>query len=199
MPVAIRVLLTLFLVPLFAAAGPSFGQTAYPNKPIKLVIPFPPGGPLDLAGRAIGQKLQDAWGQPVVVENRPGAGGNIGADAVAKSAPDGYTLVMGALSTHAVNPHLFAPELPTMAEVGVAGFDISTWYGIMAPANTPPDIVRKLNTEIVKILGSDDMREKLKAQGAEPAPTSPEEFAAFIRAEWTKYAKIVKDSGAKVD
>ena len=326
MPVAIRVLLTLFLVPLFAAAGPSFGQTAYPNKPIKLVIPFPPGGPLDLAGRAIGQKLQDAWGQPVVVENRPGAGGNIGADAVAKSAPDGYTLVMGALSTHAVNPHLFAkmpydalkdfapvtlvattpnvlvvntavpandvrelvalaraspgklsfasgsngsaghlagelfktlagidivhvpykggapalqdllggqvqfmfdnlanstaqmkagklkafavttakrsalaPELPTMAEVGVAAFDISTWYGIMAPANTPPDIVRKLNTEIVKILGSDDMREKLKAQGAEPAPTSPEEFAAFIRAEWTKYAKIVKDSGAKVD
>ena len=325
MPVALRLLLTLLLAPLLAAPGPSFGQ-AYPNKPIKLVIPFPPGGPLDLAGRAIGQKLSDAWGQPVVVENRPGAGGNIGADAVAKSPPDGYTLVMGALSTHAVNPHLFAkmpydalkdfapvtlvattpnvlvvnaavpandvrelialaraspgklsfasgsngsaghlagelfktlagidivhvpykggapamqdllggqvqfmfdnlanstaqmkagklkafavttakrstlaPELPTMAEVGVPGFDISTWYGIMAPAGTPPEIVRKLNTEIVKILGADDMREKLKAQGAEPAPMSPEEFAAFIRAEWTKYAKIVKDSGAKVD
>ena len=325
MRVAIRLLLTLFLVPLLAAAETAFGQ-AYPNKPIKLVVPFPPGGPLDLAGRAIGQKLQETWGQPVVVDNRPGAGGNIGADAVAKSAPDGYTLVMGALSTHAVNPHLFAkmpydalkdfapvtlvaitpnvlvvnsavpvndvrelialakvspgklsfasgsngsaghlagelfktlagidivhvpykggapamqdllggqvqfmfdnlanstaqmkagrlkafavttakrsalaPELPTMSEVGVAGFDISTWYGIMAPAGTPPDIVRKLNTEIVKILGSEDMREKLRAQGAEPAPMSPEEFAGFIRAEWTKYAKIVKDSGAKVD
>ena len=325
MPAAIRFLLAVLAIPLLAASGPSFAQV-YPAKPIKLVIPFPPGGPLDLAGRAIGQKLQEAWGQPVVVENRPGAGGNIGADAVAKSAPDGYTLVMGALSTHAVNPHLFAkmpydalkdfapvtlvaitpnvlvvnpavpannvqelialaraspgklsfasgsngsaghlagelfktlagidivhvpykggapamqdllggqvqfmfdnlansmaqmkagklkafavttakrsalaPELPTMAEVGVTGFDISTWYGVMAPANTPPDIVRKLNAEIVKILGSEDMREKLKVQGAEPAPTSPEEFAAFIRAEWTKYAKIVKDSGAKVD
>ena len=325
MPVAMCLLIAVFLVPLLAVSGPLFAQ-AYPAKPIKLVIPFPPGGPLDLAGRAIGQKLQEAWGQPVVVENRPGAGGNIGADAVAKSAPDGYTLVMGALSTHAVNPHLFAkmpydalkdfapitlvaitpnvlvvnpalpannvqelialaratpgklsfasgsngsaghlagelfktlagidivhvpykggapamqdllggqvqfmfdnlansmaqmkagklkafavttakrsalaPELPTMAEVGVTGFDISTWYGIMAPAKTPPDIVRKLNAEIVKILGSEDMREKLKVQGAEPAPTSPEEFAAFIRTDWTKYAKIVKDSGAKVD
>ena len=325
MPRAIRLALLFLLLPLLAGAGPLFAQ-AYPAKPIKLVVPFPPGGPLDLAGRAIGQKLQEAWGQPVVIENRPGAGGNIGADAVAKSAPDGYTLVMGALSTHAVNPHLFAkmpydalkdfapvtlvavtpnvlvlnpavpaanvrelvalakaspgklsfasgsngsaghlagelfktlagidivhvpykggapamqdllggqvqfmfdnlanstaqlkagklkafavttarrsafaPELPTMAEAGVPGFDISTWYGILAPAGTPPDIVKKLNAEIVRILATEDIRDKLKAQGAEPSPTSPEEFAAFIRAEWTKYAKIVKDSGAKVD
>ena len=326
----VRRLLSPLLAALFAAlslaaSGPALAQ-AYPAKPIRLVIPFPPGGPLDLAGRAIGQKMQEDWGQPVVVENKPGAGGNIGADAVAKSAPDGYTLVMGALSTHAVNPHLFAkmpydalkdfapvsmvaitpnvlvvnpsvpannvrelvalakaspgklsfasgsngsaghlagelfktlagidivhvpykggapamqdllggqvqfmfdnlanstqqlkagklkafavttakrsalaPELPTMAEVGVPGFDISTWYGIMAPAGTPPEVVRKLNAEIVKILASDDMRERLKAQGAEPAPMTPEEFTAFIRAEWNKYAKIVKDSGAKVD
>ncbi len=325
MPHAIRLALMFLLLPLLASSGPLFAQ-AYPAKAVKLVIPFPPGGPLDLAGRAIGQKLQDAWGQPVVIENRPGAGGNIGADAVAKAAPDGYTLVMGALSTHAVNPHLFAkmpydalkdfapvtlvavtpnvlvlnpavpaanvrelvalakaspgklsfasgsngsaghlagelfktlagidivhvpykggapamqdllggqvqfmfdnlanstaqlkagklkafavttakrsvfaPELPTMAEAGVPGFDISTWYGILAPAGTPPDIVKKLNAEIVRILASEDMRDKLKAQGAEPSPTSPEEFATFIRAEWTKYAKIVKDSGAKVD
>jgi tripartite-type tricarboxylate transporter receptor subunit TctC len=299
---------------------------AYPAKPIRLVVPFPPGGPLDLAGRAIGDHLARAWGQPVVVENKPGAGGNIGADIVAKSPADGYTLLMGALSTHAVNPHLYAkmpydalkdfapvtlvavtpnvlvvnssvaassvndlialakaspgklsfasgsngsaghlagelfktlagidivhvpykggapamqdllggqvqfmfdnlanamaqiragrlkaiavttakrsplaPELPTMAEAGVPGFDISTWYGIMAPAGTPPDVVRKLNAEIVRFLGSDEMREKLKAQGAEPAPMTPEQFDAFIRAEWTRYAKIVKDSGAKVD
>jgi tripartite-type tricarboxylate transporter receptor subunit TctC len=325
MPAAIRILFGLFLMASFTASGPLSAQ-AYPAKPIKLVIPFPPGGPLDLAGRAIGQKLQEAWGQPVVVENRPGAGGNIGADAVAKAAPDGYTLVMGALSTHAVNPHLFAkmpydalkdfapvtlvaitpnvlvvnaavpantvgelvalaraspgklsfasgsngsaghlagelfktlsgidivhvpykggapalqdllggqvqfmfdnlansmaqmkagklkafavttskrsalaPELPTMAEAGVTGFDISTWYGILAPAGTPPEVVRKLNGEIVNILGSEDMREKLRAQGAEPAPTSPEQFATFIRAEWSRYAKIVKDSGARVD
>ena len=320
--------LFVFALLAIAAAGLPFVASAqtYPSRPIKLVVPFPPGGPLDLAGRAIGQHLSDAWGQPVVVENKPGAGGNIGADAVAKSPADGYTLVMGALSTHAVNPHLFAkmpydalkdfapvtlvaitpnvlvvnssvsannvkdlialakaspgklsfasgsngsaghlagelfktlagidivhvpykggapamqdllggqvqfmfdnlanstaqlkagklkafavttskrsplaPELPTMSEAGVPGFDISTWYGIMAPAGTPPDIVKKLNGEIVKFLASDDMKEKLKAQGAEPAPMSPEQFDAFIRAEWTKYAKIVKDSGAKVD
>ena len=299
---------------------------AYPSKPIKLVVPFPAGGPLDAAGRAIAQKLNEAWGQPVVVENKPGAGGNIGADAVAKSPADGYTLVMGALSTHAVNPHLYAkmpydalkdfapvtlvavtpnvlvlnpsvpansvaelialakaspgklsfasgsngsaghlagelfkslakvdivhvpykggapamqdllggqvqfmfdnlansmaqmkagklkafavttakrsslaPELPTMSEVGVPGFDISTWYGIFVPAGTPPEIVRKLNAEIVRWLASDDARDKLKTQGAEPAPTTPEQFDAFVRAENAKYAKIVKDSGARVD
>jgi tripartite-type tricarboxylate transporter receptor subunit TctC len=307
------------------ASVPATAQP-YPSKPIKLVVPFPPGGPLDLAGRAIADHLSKAWGQPVIVDNKPGAGGNIGADLVAKSPPDGYTIVMGALSTHAVNPHLFAkmpydalkdfapvtlvattpnvlvlnpavkandvrelvalakaspgklsfasgsngsaghlagelfktlagidivhvpykggapamqdllggqvqfmfdnlanstpqlkarklkafavttakrsalaPELPTMAEAGVPGFDISTWYGIMAPAGPPPDVVRKLNAEIVRFLGSDEAKEKLKAQGAEPAPLSPEQFDQFIRAEWTKYAKIVKDSGAKVD
>ena len=84
---------------------------AFPNKPVKLVIPFPPGGSLDNIGRLLAQKISDSWGQPIVVENRPGAGGNVGADAVAKSAPDGYTVVMGALSTHAVNPSLY-PRMP---------------------------------------------------------------------------------------
>ena len=93
-----------------ALAFPASSQApaAYPNRPVKLVIPFPPGGPLDIVGRAIAQKLTEAWGQSVVVDNRPGAGGNIGADIVAKSAPDGYTILMGALSTHAVNPSLYA-------------------------------------------------------------------------------------------
>src|SRR5258706_7840427 len=81
---------------------------AYPSKPIRLVVPFPPGGSLDVVARAIGQKLTDAWGQPVVIDNRPGAGGNIGADLVAKSAPDGYTILEGALSTHAVNVSLYS-------------------------------------------------------------------------------------------
>jgi tripartite-type tricarboxylate transporter receptor subunit TctC len=290
------------------------------------VIPFPPGGPLDIVGRAIAQKLTDAWGQSVVVDNRPGAGGNIGADIVAKSAPDGYTILMGALSTHAVNPSLYAkmpydavtdfapitlvavtpnvlvvnatlpvnsakdfiayakansgklafgsgsngsaghlagelfkvetgadiihvpykggapatqallagdtqfmfdnlanampqvkagkfkalavttaqrsklaPDLPTMAEAGLQGFDISTWFGLFAPAGTPKDIIAKWNAEVAKILNSPEMREKLVAQGAEPAPTTPEQFAAFVRSEIPKYAKIVKASGAKVD
>src|SRR5207247_2902047 len=96
-----------------AAAGivafpaPASAQS-YPSKPIRLVVPFPPGGSLDVVARAIGQKLTEAWGQPVIIDNRPGAGGNIGADLVAKSAPDGYTILEGALSTHAVNVSLYA-------------------------------------------------------------------------------------------
>jgi len=305
---------------------PDASAQPFPSKPIKLVIPFPPGGSLDNIGRLIAQKLSEAWGQQVVVENKPGAGGNIGADAVAKSPPDGYTVVMGALSTHAVNPSLYksmpydavkdfapisnvaitpnvlivsakspihtlpeliayakanpgktnfgsgsngsaghlagelfkietgtdvmhipykggapalqallagdtqfmfdnlanamaqvkggtvrpiavttaqrsklAPELPTMAEAGMPGFDISTWFGLLAPAGTPPDVIAKWNAEVVKALNSPDVREKMLAQGAEPAPTTPAEFAAFIARERDKYARIVKASGAKVD
>ena len=298
----------------------------YPTKPVKMVVPFPPGGSLDIAGRLIAQKLTDAWGQSVVVENKPGAGGNIGADFVAKSPPDGYTILLGALSTHAVNPTLYAkmpydaakdfapitliavtpnvlvvnavspvnnvkefiayakanpgklafgsgsngsaghlagelfkvetgtdavhvpfkggapatqallagdtqfmfdnlanamvqvkagklkalavttaersklvPELPTMAEAGLPGFDISTWYGFFAPAGTPPPIIAKWNADVAKILNAPDVRAKLMADGAEPAPNTPEQFAQMIARELTKYARIVKASGAKVD
>ena len=312
---------------LAATISPAFAQTpAYPAKPVRLIVPFPPGGSLDIAGRLIAQKLTEIWGQTVVVENKPGAGGNIGADYVAKSPPDGYTILLGALSTHAVNPSLYksmpydavkdfapitliaitpnvlvvnaslpvnsakefiayakanpgklnfgsgsngsaghlagelfkvetgsdavhvpfkggapatqalmagdtqfmfdnlanampqvkagklralavttaersklAPELPTMAEAGLQGFDISTWFGLFAPAGTPGDVIAKWNAEVAKILNSPDMREKLVAQGAEPAPTTPEQFAAFVKSEIVKYAKIVKASGAKVD
>ena len=313
-------LLVAFGTPTAAAAQ------GFPSKPVRLVVPFPAGGPLDATGRLIAQRLSEAWGQSVVVDNRPGAGGNIGADLVAKSAPDGYTVVMGALSTHAVNPHLYtkmpydalkdfapitnvaitpnvlvinpslpvnsvreligyakanpgklsfgsgsngsaghlagellkldtgidmvhvpfkgaapatqallagdtqlmfdnlanatpqvkagrlkalavttaqrsrlAPDLPTMAEAGVPGFDISTWFGLLAPAGTPRDIVAKWNADVVRILNTPDVREKLLAQGAEPAPSTPEQFAQFIAQEYAKYGKIVKASGAKVD
>jgi tripartite-type tricarboxylate transporter receptor subunit TctC len=309
-----------------AAAGGSVAQAAFPAHGARLVVPFPPGGPLDAVGRAIAQKLTDAWGQSVVVDNRPGAGGNIGADLVAKSAPDGYTVVMGALSTHAVNPSLYptmpydavkdfapitlvavtpnvlvvnpslpvnsvqelvayakarpgklsfgsgsngsaghlagelfkvdagvdmvhipfkggapatqallagdtqlmfdnlanampqvkagklralavttaqrsklAPELPTMAEAGLPGFDISTWFGLLAPAGTPPEVVARWNADVTRILSAPDMRERLAGQGAEAAPTTPAAFAQFIAAELAKYARIVKASGAKVD
>jgi tripartite-type tricarboxylate transporter receptor subunit TctC len=327
-PRCARIAIAALVLASTLAAPAAPGQTAatFPSKTVRLVVPFPPGGPLDVTGRAIAQKLSLAWGQSVVVENRPGAGGNIGADAVAKSPADGYTVVMGALSTHAVNPSLYpampydavkdfapitlvavtpnvlvvspslpvgsvkelvayakanpnrlsfgsgsngsaghlagelfkvetgtdvvhipfkggapamqallagetqfmfdnlansmpqvkagklralavttakrsnlAPELPTMAEAGLPGFDISTWFGLLAPAGTPPDVIAKWNAEVVRILNSTDMRERLVAQGAEPAPTTPAEFAAFIATELPKYAKIVKLSGAKVD
>ena len=319
---AVRVGLAALLL---AAGLPVIAQT-FPTKPSRLVVPFPPGGPLDVIGRLIAQQLGERWGQNVVVENKPGAGGNIGADFVAKATPDGYTVVMGALSTHAVNPSLYskmpydaqkdfapitrvaitpnvlvvnpalpvnsvkeliayakahpgklsfgsgstgsaghlagellkvdagidmvhvpykgaapamqallagdtqlmfdnlanamaqvkagklralavttaersklAPELPTMAEAGVAGFDISTWFGLFAPAGTPPEIVGKWNSDVVRILDSPEMRERLIAQGAEAAPDSPADFARFVASELTKYARIVKASGAKVD
>ena len=325
--------LTLLAVWLLLANGASLVAStaaaqvpAYPTKPIRLVVPFPPGGPLDIVGRTIAQKLSEAWGQSVVVDNRPGAGGNIGADLVAKSPPDGYTILMGALSTHAVNPSLYAkmpydavkdfapitlvaitpnvlvvnaslpvnsarefvayakansgklafgsgsngsaghlagelfkvetatdiihvpykggapatqallagdtqfmfdnlanatpqvkagklkalavttaqrsklaPELPTMAEAGLPGFDISTWFGLLAPAGTPQDVIAKWNAAVTTILNSPDVRARFVADGAEPAPDTPAEFAQFISAEMAKYARIVKASGAKVD
>ena len=330
---------------LFAAALPAIGilgaigaapaaAATYPVKPLKFVVPYPAGGPLDTVARAIGDKLKDSLGQPVVVENRPGAGGNIGADYVAKQPADGYTIVMGAVATHAINPTLFArmpydpvkdfspitlvadvpnvlvmhpgkaaelhignvrelveyarknpgkldyasggngsaghlsgelfkslarvsmvhipyngaspaqlsvlsgqtdmifdnlasasanikagklkafavttatraaafPELPTIAEagkgLGLEGFDISTWFGVFAPANTPKEIVDRLNHEIVAILKTDDMKARLARIGAQPAPTTPEQFGALVQRELKKYAQIVKVSGAKVD
>lgn len=303
-----------------------FAQATYPAKPIRLVVPFPAGGSVDVTSRALAQKLSIQLGQQVVVDNRPGAGGNIGMDAVAKSAPDGYTLGMGALSTHAVNPALYAkmpfdavkdfapvslvvitpnvlvtnpaalpatdlpgiiafaksngrvncasgsngsaghlgcelfklatgapithvpykgggpamtdllggqvhmmfdnmasalpqikagklkafavttpkrsalaPELQTMAEAGVKDFDVFTWWGVFAPAGTPTEIVKRLSDEIAKALAASDLREKWLASGAEPAASTPEEFKAFIAREIPKYARIVKESGAKVD
>jgi tripartite-type tricarboxylate transporter receptor subunit TctC len=92
-----------------------------------------------------------------------------------------------------------APDLPTMAEAGLPGFDISTWFGILAPAGTPPEVVAKWNADLVAVLNAPDVREKMLAQGAEPAPTTPAEFAAFIARERDKYARIVKASGAKID
>jgi len=304
----------------------AFAQAPYPAKPIRLVVPFPPGGTTDILARIVAQKLTEAWGQPVVVDNRPGAGGNIGAELVAKSAPDGYTLLMGTVGTHAINASLYAklpydhvkdfapvilvagvpnvlvvnpsvpvnsvaeliayakanpgklnfassgsgtsihlsgelfrtmagvqithvpykgsapaiadlvggqvqlmfdnlpsslaqikagklralavtsdkrapalPDVPTMAEAGLPGFEASSWFGVLAPAGTPPAIVGKLHAEIAKWLATPDAREKLSAQGANLAGFGPEEFARYIGSETAKWAKVVKESGAKVD
>jgi len=313
------------VVGLMLAAAAS-AQSSYPNKPIRLVVPFPAGGSVDVTSRALAQKLSEQLGQPVIVDNRPGAGGNIGMDVVAKSPADGYTLGMGALSTHAVNPALFskmpydavkdfapislvvvtpnvlvtnpvalpavdvagivaaakasgkvncasgsngsaghlacelfklqtgapithvpykgggpamtdllggqvqmmfdnmasslpqikagklkafavttpkrsalAPDLPTMAEAGIKDFDVFTWWGLFAPAGTPPELVKRLSVEVGKALAAPDLREKWLASGAEPAASTPEEFSAFIGKELPKYARIVKETGAKVD
>jgi tripartite-type tricarboxylate transporter receptor subunit TctC len=298
----------------------------YPARPIRFVVPYPAGGPLDIVARLTAQKVSESVKQPVIVDNKPGAGGNIGADIVAKSPPDGYTILMGAVATHAINPTLYpslpydpvkdfapvtqiastpnvlivhpsipgtnirefiayakahpgelnfgsgssgsaghlagelfkamagvdmvhvpykgaapamqdliggriqlmfdnlasalaqvragkvralavttarrselAPELPTIAESGLPGFDISTWFGIFAPAGTPREIVERLHAEFTRALASPDVRERMVALGAEPVGNRPEEFAAYIRAEAGKYARVIKASGAKAD
>ncbi len=307
------------------AAPVVLGQAAYPTKPVRLVVPFPAGGTTDLLARAAAQKLSEAWGQQMIVDNRPGAAGNIGAELVAKSTPDGYTLLMGTVGTHAINASLYAkmpydhvkdftpvilvagvpnvlvvnpqlpvntvpeliayakanpgklnfassgsgtsihlsgelfktmtgvqmthvpykgsapaltdliggqvqlmfdnlpsslafikagklraiavtgttrapalPDVPTVADT-VPGFEASSWFGILAPAGTPRDIVMKINGETSKWLASPDAKEKLAAQGANVAGGTPEDFAKHIQAETAKWAKVVKESGAKVD
>jgi tripartite-type tricarboxylate transporter receptor subunit TctC len=301
-------------------------QQKYPEKPIRFVVPYPAGGPLDTVARLLGQRVSEAVKQPVVVDNKPGAGGNIGAADVARAAPDGYTILMGAVATHAINPTLYAsipydpvrdflpvtqvastpnvlvvnpsvpaanvrefiayakanpgklnfgsgstgsaghlagelfksmagvemthvpykgaapamndlvggqiqlmfdnlasslgqvragrikalavttakrtalaPELPTVAESGRPGFDISTWFGIFVPAGTPRDVVERLHAEFTRALAEPQVREKMVALGAEPVGNKPEEFAAYIRAEADKYARVIKASGAKAD
>jgi tripartite-type tricarboxylate transporter receptor subunit TctC len=306
-----------------AAAAPA---DTFPSRSIRLVVPFPPAGATDILARAVANDLQKTWGQSVVVENRPGAGGNLGADQVAKANPDGYTLVMGTVGTHGINVSLYArmpydairdfapvtlvaavpnllvvhpsvpvtsvrelidlaraqpgilnyassgngtsihlsgelfksmanvqithvpfngsgpaigalvagqvqamfdnmpsalpqaksgrlrplavtsahrspalPEIPTIAEAGLPGYDASSWFGVLAPAGTPRDIVAKLNAAIVRGLQSSETRDRLSGQGAEPVGDSPEHFAEFIRAEIAKWAGVVKAAGARVD
>jgi tripartite-type tricarboxylate transporter receptor subunit TctC len=322
-----RVLAVMTLIAGVAAAGSALGQApTYPTRPIRIVVPFPPGGATDILARDVAQKLTDAWGQAVIVDNRPGAGGNIGSELVAKAAPDGYTLEMGTVGTHAINASLYAkmpydhvkdfapvilvasvpnvlevnpalpvnsvaeliayakanpgklnfassgngtsihlsgelfkvmagvqmthvpykgsapalqdliagqvqlmfdnlppslpqikagklralavtsaarasalPDVPTVAEAGLPGFEASSWFGVLAPAGTPPAIVAKLNAEIARWLATPEAKEKLAKQGADAAGGSPEDFAKHIAAETAKWAKVVKESGAKID
>lgn len=295
----------------------------YPLKPIRVVVPYPAGGAADITARLVGQKMTERFGQTVVVENRPGAGGAIGADIVAKSAADGYTVLLSSPAEIAVLPHLqkvpysvdkdlapvslavttplilvvhpslsattvteliafararpgqlsyasvgsggvqhlagellkitmkidmvhvpykgaaqvmsdliggqvpmffsgmppampyirsgklralavtttkrspAAPDVPTMAEAGVPGFDISNWFAYFVPAGTPPDAIRKLNAEINRALKLQDVKEKLASLGAEAVGSSPEELVKFARAESAKFANLIKISGAK--
>jgi tripartite-type tricarboxylate transporter receptor subunit TctC len=308
-----------------ALSTSTFAQT-WPAKPIKWIVPFAPGGTTDILARTIGEKLAVALGQPVIIENKPGAGGGVGADFTAKAPPDGYTIMGGTISTHAINASLYqslpydpvkdfvpitliarvpnmlvvnpdipaknvaelitllkanpgkysfassgngtsqhlsgelfksmagvdmqhipykgsppalqdvvggqvamtfdnittawplakggklralavttakrsavAPDVPTLSESGLAGYEVGSWQGVFAPAGTPPAIVRRLNAEIVKIINMPDVKEKLIGLGAEPVGNTSEEFAALVRTEVVKWAEVVKKSGAKVD
>lgn len=321
-------LLVLSSVILAASSGSlALAQSAagYPAKPIRIVVPFPPGGATDIIARVIGQKISEQMGQSVIVENKAGANGNIASEYVAKAAPDGYTLLyntssvalspalykklsfdirtdfapvilssavpllltvnpsvgadnikdfvallranpnalsygsagignithlgsflflqsQGLVATHVPykgsGPSVVAtvageiqfnmepltvglsyvkdkrikalavaslkrvpmlPEVPTMSESLMPGFEVGTWQGILAPAKTPPEIVNRLNTEVLKALAAPDVREKLQAQGAEILGSTPEQYAAYIKAEIERWGKVIKASGVQFD
>jgi tripartite-type tricarboxylate transporter receptor subunit TctC len=299
---------------------------SYPARPVHIIVPFPPAGAADLLTRALGKKLSESWNQPVIADNRPGAGGNIGAEAAAKSAPDGYTLLMGAVTTHAVSMSLYAklgydlekdlvpvslvanvphilvanpsvpaknlaeliaylkaqggkvnfasqgngtlshlefelmksmsgftanhipykgsapamadllagsvvllfdsipsslpqvragklrgiavaasrrspvlPDLPTLSEAGLTGFAADSWFGLMAPAGTPREVIAKLNADVVKGLDSPEVRDVITKQGGEVMGSTPEQMAAQIRNDRQKWGRVIRESGAKIE
>ena len=320
--------LCTFLLALTATAQlkPATAPTAYPGKAIKIIVPYAPGGTSDILARLLGQKLTEAWGQIVLVENKPGANGNIGADFVAKAAPDGYTLLLADIGSLAISPSVYLtlpfdpakdfapvsmvaysphilvvhpsvkantvrelidyakanpgkmnyatsgvggaphlagvefanrtgvqwtyipykggaqaiadvaggqanvmfngmlatwphvksgnlkiiavsgamrmasiPEVPTVAESGVPGFETGPWQGVLVPLGTPVAIVEKFNAELVRILNSSDMKEKLAVQRAEARTSSPEAFGGFIVKEKERWAKLVKGAEIKIE
>ncbi len=315
-----------FLALLLLVASVQLHAQGYPSKPIKVIVPFPAGGVADVYARLIGARVSESWGQPVVVENRTGAGGNIGADAVAKSPPDGYTILMSAIGPQAVNVSLFSkmpydpvrdfapiihvaeaegllvvhpsvpaksvdeliaharanpgkvtfasagmgtashlagelfksmakvdivhvpykgnvpaitdllsgqtsilfatmptvlpqakagrlralatigsarsaavPDLPTVAEAALPGFEVNNWIGLFAPAGTSADIVRRWNAETTRYMQLPETQARLLNEGARFSPNTPEQFAAFVKSEIAKWAPVVKASGARAD
>ncbi len=317
---------TAFLTPLAASAQTAAPGLAFPTKPVRIIVPFPAGGGLDFTTRVISQKLSEAWGQQVVIENRPGASGMIGAEFVVRAPKDGYTLLScspaevslntalypkipydpfkelapisltatyanlvtvhasmpvrtwkefvalskrtpggigygssgtgstqhltgewlrrnagidllhvpykgaapatadliggqipsGILGVSPLTQHLKSgrlrgivvttaqrtsslPDIPTLAEVGVKGFDSSQWFGILAPAGTPAAVIAKINADLQKVLAQSEVKERLASQGGDAQHSSAEAFGAFMKAEYAKYAKIIADAKIKID
>ncbi len=191
-----------FLALLSAALLASYAVLAvaadvWPSNPIKLVVTFPPGGATDVTARLVADKLRADLGRPVIVDNKPGAGGNIGADFVAEAAPDGYTLLM-ATRSHVTNRTLYK-SLPYDFVQDLALVSRVAFIPNMLVVNAPADIVAKLHSAIVKALAPADIKQRLAEQGSDPAGNTPAEFRQFIAGEVGKWAKLVQISGAKVD
>lgn len=201
----------------FAYPGFSEAQT-YPTRPVRVIIPFPPGEAADIIARLIQPVISERMGQQFVVENRPGASGQIGLTLLKSATPDGYTIGIGQGGNLVVAPHTYKklaydpvkdfaaiavtndvrvpnkPNLPIFADV-VPGYDMRGWFGFIAPAGTPPDIVKRLNAEINRAMQQPDVKAKLTTAGLLVANESADYFQKFIRSEYDKYGKLVRSIG----
>src|SRR2546430_734674 len=191
----------------------AFAQS-WPQKPVRFIVPFPPGGATDISARLLGERLTQIWGQTVVIENRGGAGGGVGAAEAARAAPDGYTLFFPSGSVGTANQPIYAklnydpekefvpvthvasaPQLPGVPPIAntLPGFENAGWFGIVAPAGTPKEIIAKVYQDTKKALDTTEMKARFYAQGLAPVGNSPEEFAAAMKAETALWANVVKE------
>jgi tripartite-type tricarboxylate transporter receptor subunit TctC len=219
-----RRLLTCALA--LAAFSTVSAAQSYPTKPIRIIVMYGAGSTIDIMARLIAPKMSEALGQPVIVENRPGAGGAIGMDMAAKAAPDGHTLTIGATGPSVTNPLLFPktpfdplrdfacisllattgskrittiPELPTIAEAGYPAAAMGIWYGLVAPAATPKDVQARLRKEITRIQSLPDIRERFTQLGTEATTSTPEQFTALVRDEPAKWGKVIKAANIQAE
>ena len=209
---------TLLVAVSVASVGVVAGAQAeqFPSRPIRLLSGFAPGGATDIAARVVAQKLTESLGQPMVVENRPGAAGNIAAEMVARGAPSTVATVSGeaqlmfssiasmlsqiqqgrlrALAVSSAKRSIVLPHVPTVSEEGLKGYEASSWYGLIVAAATPPAVVSRLSTETVKALALADVKERLSGQGIEPVAGGAEDFRKYVLAEIPKWAKVIRDT-----
>ena len=200
-----KFLITLFIsiFGLIFSAG-AWAQ-AWPTKPIKFVVPYPPGGGTDVIARIVQEPMSQALGQQIIIDNRGGAGGSIGTDAVAKSPADGYTVLfikagkLRALAVSTTKRSVIFPVVPTMAESGFKDFEVDSWYAMFVPAGTPKPIIDTLYNAVVKVLAQPAVKEKLLAQGAEAVGSTPAQLGVIVKTELVKWAKVAKESGIKAE
>jgi len=202
-------LIGLAIALLMCVAGPALAQD-YPARPIRILVPYAPGGISDIAARIVGAKLTEAWGQQVVIENRPGANGFIAVTDAARAAPDGYTLVMVTTGDGAVNPALFkdvpydverdlAPMTATLAQEGAGDISASNWTALLAPKGTPQPIIDKLSAKVVEILNMSDVKTRFAAGGVSTIPSTPAELEAKIKRELATYRLVIEKANVRVD
>ena len=187
-----------------ALAPPTASAQAYPSKAIRLICPYASGGATDIISRAVAVELSKTLGQTVNVDNRPGAGANLGSEMTARSAPDGYTLLTSASSLHGNAPFLYkklsyVPNKDLAPVIVLAGYESTAWFGIAVPAGTPKDINARLNADGQKATRSPEFVKRMTDLGYEIVGGTPEQMASMIQDEYRRWGPIVNASGAKVD